>query len=539
MRVCLLSREYPPDTAFGGIATFSYHLAKGLKELGHDVTVVALAQEETGTKVQEGITVHRIKASETVDGLELAPRYMPYSAYLFKTATALWTKFNELHNEAPFDVIDAPDNLADGLLPAITKLCPLSVRLYTPHFKFMESSLNEIDNAFDHQFVALSERLCMLSADALTCPSEDLANFVSTDLNINNSAINIIRNPIDVKQFQEDGPKLKDFDSSNTVLYIGRLEQRKGVLDLINAIPKIIAQCPETKFMIVGSETTSSANSSSALDRIKALASKLGVLDRIHFKERVPLTELASIYRSADITIVPSLYDNSPYTCVEAMACGKAVVGTSSGGMKEYIEHEVSGLVIPPGQPEEIQKAIVRLLQNPEERKRLGKNARARVEQNYDHVKIAKETEALYLKARETYAIRASARLYHKNHESILADTETLLQSFDQMLCNQMKKHSLRFRLAHLFQSALKRPKLTSAKLLSKTLKSVGSILPVGKKPNTISNITDKLDDAIQVKSVDQDRIDITIAQESNQALSTNERLEEEELSERTVHHIR
>ena len=62
MRICLISREYPPETGFGGIATFTKHLAHGLKNLGHDVVVIALAKDKAKLADDNGIPVHRVEA---------------------------------------------------------------------------------------------------------------------------------------------------------------------------------------------------------------------------------------------------------------------------------------------------------------------------------------------------------------------------------------------------------------------------------------------------------------------------------------------
>ncbi|HMP52891.1 MAG TPA: glycogen/starch synthase, partial [Candidatus Melainabacteria bacterium] len=61
MRICLISREYPPETGFGGIATFTRHLAHGLKEIGHEVEVVSLCKDDSPDHIQDddGIIVHR------------------------------------------------------------------------------------------------------------------------------------------------------------------------------------------------------------------------------------------------------------------------------------------------------------------------------------------------------------------------------------------------------------------------------------------------------------------------------------------------
>ena len=144
MRVCLISREYPPDTGWGGIGTFARHLAHGLKELGHDVEVVSLAKNSAGSAEVEGILVHRVEPHKIEGDLGTFARCMPYSRYVITTTTALWSRFLARHKEKPFDVADSPELLAEGLIPSFTKVVPLLIRLYTPHSKFIAERLHNV-----------------------------------------------------------------------------------------------------------------------------------------------------------------------------------------------------------------------------------------------------------------------------------------------------------------------------------------------------------------------------------------------------------
>jgi hypothetical protein len=182
MRICIISREYPPETGWGGIATFAKHLSHGLADLGHEVEVVSLAKAEPHSGMESGILVHRVKQTDIGGGLSTGSALMSYTRYVLATSTALWRKFIELHKQRAFDVIDCPELLAEGIGPALTKTAPLVVRLYTPHSKFIAERLHNVRPSLDHQMVAAIERVAMLSADVLTSPSDDLADFVALDL---------------------------------------------------------------------------------------------------------------------------------------------------------------------------------------------------------------------------------------------------------------------------------------------------------------------------------------------------------------------
>ena len=118
LRVCIISREYPPDTGFGGIGTFANHLAHGIVSLGHHVTVITLAKGKAKSYKEGEIQVHRVEPYFDECTLNLIDSAIPYSKYVISAATALWQKFIELHAKQPFDVVDTPELLAEGFYPA-------------------------------------------------------------------------------------------------------------------------------------------------------------------------------------------------------------------------------------------------------------------------------------------------------------------------------------------------------------------------------------------------------------------------------------
>jgi glycosyltransferase involved in cell wall biosynthesis len=467
VRICLVSREYPPDTGWGGIATFANHLAHGLVSLGHEVEVVALAKAEPKTVVQDGIRVHRVRPHEIEGDLGAMGMCMPYSRYVLRTSAALWKKFHELHAKGPFDVVDTPELLAEGLMPAVTRAVPLLIRLYTPHSKFIAEQLHNVTASFDHQFVALLERIAMLSADIITSPSEDLADFVARDLSFPRESIHIVRNPIDPVEFSPDGERVDCPEGRLTVLFVGRLEERKGIGYLIEAVPQVAAAVPNVRFVVIGDDTNNARGQRSVLAELKESISRNACDKYVEFIDRVPLSDLPKYYRSADVCVVPSVYDNSPYTCLEAMSCGKAVVGTSGGGTREYIVHQDSGIIVPPRDSMAIAEALIRLLKDKNERLRLGTSARARVLEKFQRAEIARQTLELYRQARQSFSRRSGAGLYRKLAEHALADAELLAYTYDKMLYDFLYMHSLRFRLSHWLNQCVKRPRLTLARLVA------------------------------------------------------------------------
>jgi len=472
MRVCLLTREYPPDTGWGGIATFSYHLAHGLKELGNEVVVIALPQGEPCVRNDDGIEVHRVAGYKVPGEFGAIFSSMPYSRTVLEACTSLWQKFLDLHEQKPFDVVDTPELLSDGLYTAVTSVAPLVIRLYTPHFKFVAEKLHGTSNNFDHQFVAMLERLAMTQADAITSPSDDLAAFVAQDLGCALDRISIIRNPIDPQVFSPEGTRALPIATKKRVLFVGRLEERKGVKYLVQAIPGILKECPDTEFIIIGDDTINEAGGKQSTSaELQAFLKHEKALAAVKFIDRVPLADLPAYYRSCDLCVVPSLYDNSPYTCLEAMACGRPVVGTSRGGTKEYVTHCESGLIVGPGDSEALQSAVVTLLKNDELRLRMARQARQDVLDKFQRREIARQTLELYENAQQKFAKRTT-RLYLKPTDHALPDAAVFLYSFDKMIYDMLYQHSYRFRIGHWMRMAKARPRMFAARVVLRLAKA-------------------------------------------------------------------
>lgn len=507
MRICLISREYPPDTGFGGIATFTKHLAHGLKNLGHEVVVVALAKDKAKVADDEGITVHRVEAYPFTSKLAAAGLCIPYSKYVLFSCTALWDKFAQLHAATPFDIVDTPELLAEGIIPAVTQVLPQVIRLYTPHSKFIAEKMHNVVPNFDHQLVAMLERIAMLEAAVLTSPSNDLASFVASDLGIPVERIQIVRNPIDTSVFTPDGEKALPGSGKQRILFVGRLEGRKGITYLIDAIPQIVAQFSNVEFVIVGDDTTTGDGMSSVLGSLKKSLTASNCTKYVTFIDRISLDALPSYYRSTDISVVPSVYDNSPYTCLEAMACGKPVIGTDAGGTKEYIENGVSGLIIPACNADALAKACISLLVNSEERTRLGTGARERAVKYFDRTEIARQTVKCYELAQSLYQQRkstlASGNLYNHDFKRATADAANLIDSFDKSIYDMLFQRSYRFRIGHWWRVFKSRPRLFGAKLITKIC--CGFLRLLGTNEQRMPSILKNMEAEIAVK--DKERL--------------------------------
>ncbi len=166
------------------------------------------------------------------------------------------------------------------------------------------------------------------------------------------------------------------------ILFVGRYITGKGVHHLLNAMPKILARKPQTRFLFVG------GHGEEQVVRLLQEAQANFPLN-LEVKDWLALPDLVSEYFQSEIVVIPSLYETFGNVALEAMACGCTVVASSVGGLAELIENRETGLLVPPADSDAIAIAVLDLLENQAFCKYLGSRAAKRVRRDFSYSKIA------------------------------------------------------------------------------------------------------------------------------------------------------
>ncbi|MDW8060449.1 MAG: glycosyltransferase [Thermomicrobium sp.] len=164
-------------------------------------------------------------------------------------------------------------------------------------------------------------------------------------------------------------------------LFVGRIDPVKGIGTLLAAWRLVVTELAPARPLLLflgGTFETGPAGSrpDPALARVIAEARRSGLGESIRFLGSRPREELPLYYNAADLCLIPSLYESFGLVAVEAMACGTPVVASHVGGLRFSVEHEVSGLHVPPGDPDALAAATVRGLTDHALRSRLQVGAR-------------------------------------------------------------------------------------------------------------------------------------------------------------------
>lgn len=404
MRICLVTREYPSLGSHGGIGTYTSNLVQGLSARGHDVTVIAHA--EPGVRAfnegnGRGVRVEPVAAADKWR-LPAGNGFVGMTMKALPFTYAAARKFIELDRIAPFDVVEIPEYQGWGLGVALAARCPVIVRLHT-HTALVRR-LNDVPINFDAKAVGAMERASIVRGARVLANSEALAEVARRDFRLAPEKVEVLPLGIDTDCFAPQDPtwlraKLAVPDDAPLVLYVGRLERRKGVETLIESFAHVLKRHPRAVLALAGFSTDTGPNQQGLLDVLRARVQAMGASEQVHFLGHVPYELLPRYYSGCDLFLAPSIYEPFGMIYLEAMACGKVAVGCDTGGVPEIIRHAQTGYLVPPSAPEALGSAMTELLQYPSWRNRIGQAAREAVLQQFSLPVIAERTEAYYAEA--------------------------------------------------------------------------------------------------------------------------------------------
>ncbi|MFD0765431.1 glycosyltransferase family 4 protein [Mucilaginibacter lutimaris] len=189
-------------------------------------------------------------------------------------------------------------------------------------------------------------------------------------------------------------PTLKTRSGSDVtrvkVLYVGRLEYRKGTDVLLSAIPLVLQQCPHVFFELIGNDPGNQNQ------REFEQKNETDILARVSFRGRIDLTSLTNAYQSCDIFVAPSRYESFGLIFIEAMSFAKPAIGCAVGGVPDIIIDHYNGLFARPGDAQNLADMVIRLAKNESLRKVMGSNARKTVEERFSGKKLAADSIHYY-----------------------------------------------------------------------------------------------------------------------------------------------
>lgn len=387
LKIAYLSFEFPPDTAIGGIATYTEHIAKLMAARGHLVEVFTSTpkQESLNEEVAPNLIVHRIATSDR--------------NVFYKTLLSFFKQRQELIN---FDLVESPDYQREGL--AIKKeypQLPMIIRFHTPSFFIKELNKKFTAHTTKEKLKKiLGIKQYKKEKDpefelAKLCEGWSVPSLVMKDVLIQYwqavpDKIKVLANPF---QPSKNLLSINEETATETITYIGRLEIRKGVTQLTKAIPFVLERYPKAKFRFIGKSDHGPHKAKLMIDFMKDELKEY--TSQLEFINHVSKAEIETYLAQTDICVFPSLWEVFGYVCVEAMASARGIVASKHGGMKDMLEGINGGILVDPFEPQQIADGILYLLTHPKERIEMAHRSRVKAAGYYSN-QLIDETENYY-----------------------------------------------------------------------------------------------------------------------------------------------
>lgn len=393
MNILLLSQEYPPETAMGGVGTYMHSIAHAYTGMGHTVHVVSSAAPAQGSYsyMQDAVHVHRIRRWKFEVPLlrRIWFRYFPWTKHQIEYALGMRGALARIVREQEIEIIETTELWAEGIFYSFTRQAPIVVKLHTP--LFVLRSLNDMQSTLDWRIVDWVDKMWTRRADQIVSASAALARIVAGAFHLDAEKIPVIPVPVDTTRFQA---LPMSQNAAPVILFVGQLEPRKGVFTIADAMPYVVAEFPDARLLFVGGDRVIDGRSTQALLLERLSAS--GVAHHVEFIGRVSNENLKDYLQRASVCLFPSHWENFAISCLEAMASARPVIASNVGGFTEMIEHNKSGLLVPSNNAGELAAAIQCILQRPLWAQELASAARRRVEQNYSIEIVARRNLDLY-----------------------------------------------------------------------------------------------------------------------------------------------
>jgi glycogen(starch) synthase len=386
MRVLMFSWEYPPHVA-GGLGEHVANLVPALGRQGVEVHLIT-PRWAGGPSEEEGPNyhVHRIDPP-TFEAPDIHSSAWQTNLVLEKHAENLW------RSTGPFDLLHAHDWLV-AFAPVALKRGFKTPLVATIHATERGRGRGHLGSEISY---AINNVEWWLTYEAwrVICASQYMAGEVTDYFRAPANKIDVIPNGVSVEGFQRwQGEDLSAFRAmyampeEDIVFNVGRVVYEKGVGVLVEAVPHVLREQPQAKFVIAGS--------GSYVHELRHRAWELGVADKVLFTGFIPDEDRDRLYLVASCAVFPSLYEPFGIVALQAMAARTPVVVSEVGGLAEVVRHAETGITVYPDNPESLAWGIVHTLSRPDWARQRAENAYRTVLEQYNWDAIARQTADLY-----------------------------------------------------------------------------------------------------------------------------------------------
>jgi len=386
MRIAMVSEHANPLAVLGGVDAGGQNvhvaaLAAQLVRRGHEVTVFTRRDDPdvvTRLRAPAGYLVEHVTAGPPSEVPKDA--LWPYIGDFGRHLAVRWAY------ERP-DVVHAHFWMSG--VAAMAAAGPLGIPLIQT-FHALGAVKRRHQGRSDTspvQRIRAEERLCQQADHVIATCSDEVEELVAAGLQTDR--VSVAPCGVDVRRFT---PAPEPGDGRQRLVVVGRLVERKGVADVVDAM----ATLHGVELYVAGGPVHHALDLDPEVQRLRHRAKAAGVLERVHFMGRIGHADLPSVYAMADVVVSVPWYEPFGIVPLEAMACGRPIVGSAVGGLLDTVVPRVTGELVPPRRPDILSAALRDLLADAPRRAAYGAAGVRRVRRHYTWERVAADTEEVY-----------------------------------------------------------------------------------------------------------------------------------------------
>lgn len=346
LRIAFATPEFITERHFdGGLANHLNRVSRMLADAGHDVHVVTLSSENAAEFEHGGVTVHRVMLGSGWKAVNWLTRgRLSTTCHWLNVSWRMYRKLDALHRRHPFHIVQYPNYSSCGVfaMPLLRPRAAHVVRAssYQPAWNDAAGVTRNLDIMLAETLEVLQYRL----ARGVYAPSVAIQTLLVGKAAV--PRVDVIRPPFYLETHDWDSSVYDRWLAGRRyVIFVGRFQLHKGVHIFTRALPRFLERHPDAHAVFVGRDMEtplSPSMASFARMHCRTYAARVVIIDHLRHRQLYP------ILAGARLVALPSLIDNLPNTCLEAMGLGRAVIGTRGASFEELITDGVNGFLVPP-----------------------------------------------------------------------------------------------------------------------------------------------------------------------------------------------
>ena len=392
IKIALLSQNIPGQSRYGGVGRYTFDLARGLHERGHEIHI--FCQDEQVVKYENlNFFIHGIAATKE-DVLEFMIN-QPILNKNLKYSLAIVDTLAKLYEEGcSFDIVHASNWDCEAAALIRARVYPTVLMLVSPLAQVIQTE-NWQPNEDLRASVAL-DRWQIEQADTVCVPSDGVLGSYRSLMGITPENIQHLHT-VALGIVPDCATIVEDSRPRYRLLFVGRCERRKGAHTLLTILPNLLTIYKDWECHFIGDDEAPLVEGGTLKTQFLEQHYHAPWLNRVVFHGSVSEEVLKHYYQNCDLFVAPSLFESFGLIYHEAMQYGKAVVGCHAGGVPEVVQDGVEGLLVEPDCPEALQGALIQLMSNDSLRAQMGQAGMRRVHKITNYRTTAAGMEQVYL----------------------------------------------------------------------------------------------------------------------------------------------